>query len=127
MEEGEVCKRVFDLEYLFKGFNTLINKYSSSKDYVGKLKTEIIEMLDLPYENRVIFIGGTNKKHIRKKHRKEFDKYLDKIPEIIERPTYVGCILLVVVLSSLRSMIKILWLLSRLVKEMYYMLEVCIQ
>ena len=43
MEEGEVCKRVFDLEYLFKGFNTLINKYSSSKDYVGKLKTEIIE------------------------------------------------------------------------------------
>ena len=68
----------------------MINKFSSSKDYVGKLKTEIIEMLDLPYENRDIFIGGTNKKHIRKKHRKEFDKYFDKIPEIIERPTYVG-------------------------------------
>jgi len=68
----------------------LINKYSSGKDYVGKLKVEIIEMLELPYENRDIFIGGTNKKHIRKKHRKEFDNYLDRIPEIIENPTYVG-------------------------------------
>jgi len=54
LEEGEVCKQVFALEYLFKEFNTLINKYSSSKDYVGKLKTEIIKMLDLPYENRDI-------------------------------------------------------------------------
>ena len=25
-----------------------------------------------------------------KRHKKEFDNYLDKIPEIIESPTYVG-------------------------------------
>ena len=68
----------------------MINKYSSSKDYVGKLNDEVIEMLDLPYENRDIFIGGTNKKHIMKRHKKEFDNYIDKIPEIIESPTYVG-------------------------------------
>ena len=89
MDEKEVCKQVF-FKCLFKEIIKLIDKYSSSKDYVGKLKEEIIDLLDLSFENRDIFIGGTNKKHIRKKHKKEFDKYLDKIPEIIESPTYVG-------------------------------------
>ena len=72
MDKEEAYKQVFALEYLFKEFNTLINKYSSSKDYVG-------------------------------------------------------CIFLEVVLSLLRSMMKILWLLFRLVEEMCYMLEACIQ
>ncbi|MFW6229882.1 MAG: PBECR2 nuclease fold domain-containing protein [Halanaerobium sp.] len=68
----------------------MIRKYCSTKDYVGELKEEIIELFNLPFKNTDIYIGGTNKKHIRKKHKKEFDKYLDKLPEIINNPTYVG-------------------------------------
>ena len=68
----------------------MINKYSSSKDFVAKLNDDIINFFDLSIKSKNIFIGGTNKKHIKNKHKQEFDKYIDKLPEIIKEPTYVG-------------------------------------
>ncbi len=68
----------------------MIRKYSSTKDLVGKLNTDVINLLNLKFETQNIYIGGTNKKHIREKHKKEFDKYMDRLPEIINNPTYVG-------------------------------------
>ena len=69
---------------------TMINKYSSSKDFVAKLSADIIKLFDLNFKSKNIYIGGTNKKHIKKRHKKEFDKYVDKLPEIIKEPTYIG-------------------------------------
>ena len=69
---------------------TMINKHSSSKDFVAKLSTDIIKLFDLNFKSKNIYIGGTNKKHIKKRHKKEFDKYVDKLPEIIKEPTYIG-------------------------------------
>jgi|SRR6056297_1870136 len=68
----------------------MINKYSSSKDFVGKLNTNIINLLNLKMDPQCIYIGGTNKKHIRKKHNNEFEQYIEKLPEIIREPTYIG-------------------------------------
>lgn len=68
----------------------MIRKNCSSKDFIGKLNIDIIKLLDLEDGPQNIYIGGTNKKHIKEKHRKEFDKYIDKLPEIINDPTYVG-------------------------------------
>jgi hypothetical protein len=68
----------------------MIRKYQSTKDLVGKLNTDIINLLKLKFETQNIYIGGTNKKHIREKHKKEFDKYMDRLPKIISKPTYVG-------------------------------------
>ncbi len=68
----------------------MINKYSSTTDFVGVLDIKIINKLNLDFEPQNIYIGSTNKKHIRKKHNEEFEKYIDKLPEIIKEPTYVG-------------------------------------
>ena len=68
----------------------MINKYGSTTDLVGKLKTDVITLLNLKIESQNIYIGATNKQHIRNKHKEEFEKYIEKLSEIINTPTYVG-------------------------------------
>lgn len=57
---------------------------------VGFLNQEVIDQLGLTYKPSSIYIGVSNIEHIKRKHPTEFDAYLQKIPEIIEHPDYIG-------------------------------------
>lgn len=57
---------------------------------VGILSEKVIKLLGLNCKPQNIFIGPTNIAHMKKEHPECFDKYFDKIPEIIAHPDYVG-------------------------------------
>ena len=57
---------------------------------VGKISTEVIKLLDLPLsENTPIYVGITNIAHMAKEHSYEFNRFYDKIPQIISTADYV--------------------------------------
>ena len=58
---------------------------------VGILSKRVIKLLNLEYKKELpIFIGQSNILHIKNKHSEDFNKYGDKINEIIQNPTYVA-------------------------------------
>jgi len=58
---------------------------------IGKITKKIIQILNLKYnEEKPIFIGDANIKHIKDEHPEDFKKYASKIEEIIKYPTYLA-------------------------------------
>ncbi len=58
---------------------------------VGELNSNIITKLQLNITPRTpIYIGDSNEEHIKKRHPYEYDKYYDRIPDILSTPDYVG-------------------------------------
>ena len=59
-----------------------------SKDINNALKTLLDSSIDL--EGTVILVGPNNLKHVQEKHPKSFNKYTERLPEIISSPDYVS-------------------------------------
>ena len=57
--------------------------------WVGDLSQEVILRLGLHYDPGPVYIGPSNIEHIRCRHPIEYVKYLQDIPDIIERPNYI--------------------------------------
>ena len=57
---------------------------------VGILKKDIIGSLGICLLCGDIKMYPGAIKHIKQKHKEDFDKYFDKIPEIINSPDYIG-------------------------------------
>jgi len=58
---------------------------------IGKITKEIIEILSLDYtEEKPIYIGESNIKHMKERHLRDYNKYGKKVKEIIKRPTYLA-------------------------------------
>lgn len=58
---------------------------------IGKITKKIIQILGLNYnEEKPIFIGDANIKHMKDEHPEDFKKYASKIEEIIRKPTYLA-------------------------------------
>ncbi|WXJ86893.1 hypothetical protein MHOCP_09100 [Moorella humiferrea] len=67
-----------------------LNRDSNKVQNVGILSQKVISILGLNYSPKQILIGPSNIEHMKKKHPDCFDKYFEKIPEIISKPDYVG-------------------------------------
>ena len=58
---------------------------------IGKITKKIIKTINLDYKKeKDIFIGESNLIHIQKRHPQDYEKYIDKIEEIIRKPTYLA-------------------------------------
>jgi len=57
---------------------------------VGEISIEVIRLLDLPLSGATpIYMGATNVAHIANEHSYEFNRFSDKIPQIISTADYV--------------------------------------
>ena len=58
---------------------------------VGEFSSEVIELLDLNISaGTAIFIGDTNREHMKNSHHYEYEVYYHRIPKIISSPDYIG-------------------------------------
>ena len=58
---------------------------------IGKVNKKVIKLLGLDYnEEKPIFIGDSNIKHMIDEHPKDFEKYGACIGDIINAPTYLA-------------------------------------
>lgn len=58
---------------------------------IGEINELVINILDLSLETATpIFIGETNLSHMQSEHPEDFEKYGDKIEEILVSPDYVA-------------------------------------
>ena len=58
---------------------------------IGTVTKRVIKILELDYkEEQPIFIGDANIKHMQEEHPEDFEKYGEKIEEIIKNPTYLA-------------------------------------
>lgn len=58
---------------------------------IGKLNSNIIKLLELPYNHEEpIYISDANIEHIKRKHFQDYMEYGTKIEDIIRTPTYVA-------------------------------------
>ncbi len=58
---------------------------------IGEFSQKIIDTLTLNVSvGTPIYIGDSNIEHIKSRHPYEFEKYIDKIEEIISKPDYIG-------------------------------------
>ena len=58
---------------------------------IAYIRQEIINLLALDMEaNTPIYMGDSNREHIRRRHPYEYERYLSDIKIIIEKPDYVG-------------------------------------
>ncbi len=58
---------------------------------IGEVNQSVINMLGLALdEAKPILIGETNIAHMKKEHPEDFEKYGDKVAEIINTPDYVA-------------------------------------
>ena len=58
---------------------------------IGKITKEVIKILGLNYKEEVpIFIGISNISHMKERHAIDFERYGNKIREIIKKPTYLA-------------------------------------
>ncbi|MDA2119323.1 PBECR2 nuclease fold domain-containing protein [Bacillus cereus] len=58
---------------------------------IGEINELVINILDLSLETATpIFIGETNLSHMQSEHPEDFEKYGDKIEEILASPDYVA-------------------------------------
>lgn len=67
-----------------------ISLLRNTPQYVGSLTQEVITYLGLECQPGPIYIGPSNIEHIRKRHPMEFTNHLQDIPDIIQRPDYIG-------------------------------------
>ena len=62
----------------------------AERDVVGVLTKKVIDTFGLSMnEGSIILCGNSNKDHMKAEHPDDFEKYGDKIPEIIAEPTYI--------------------------------------
>lgn len=60
-------------------------------EIIGYISQSVINLLELEIKpNTPVFIGESNKTHIRNRHPYEYDKYYKDIGIIINTPDYVG-------------------------------------
>lgn len=58
---------------------------------VGKITQKVIDTFNLRLaEGQPIFCGQSNKDHMKNEHPEDFEKYGDKIEEIIENPDFIA-------------------------------------
>ena len=58
---------------------------------IGKVSKKVIDILGLDYEQeKPIFIGENNIKHMKEKHQEDYIRYGIDIEKIISEPTYVA-------------------------------------
>ena len=58
---------------------------------IAYIKKEIIELLDLDLPpDTPVYMGDSNREHIKNRHPYEYEKYLPDIGIIIEEPDYAG-------------------------------------
>lgn len=63
----------------------------SKPKVVGTLSDKVIKEFNLTYElEQEIYCGEDNKQHMMDKHPEDFDKYGDKLEEIINNPDYIA-------------------------------------
>lgn len=58
---------------------------------IGEINQSVINMLNLTLdEEKPILIGDTNIEHMKKEHPEDFEKYGDKIEEILNNPDFIA-------------------------------------
>lgn len=58
---------------------------------IACIKKEVIDLLELKIAaNTPVYMGDSNREHIRRRHPYEYERYLSDIKMIIENPDYVG-------------------------------------
>lgn len=58
---------------------------------VGRLDHRVIELFQLPLESDVpIFLGDSNVEHMKQEHPEDYEKYGDKLEQIIRNPDFVA-------------------------------------
>lgn len=58
---------------------------------IGVLTKKVIELFDLSYnEDEPIYCGESNKEHMKSEHPSDYERYGDKIKEIIESPDFIA-------------------------------------
>ena len=58
---------------------------------IGKVDKKVIELLNLAYEEeKPIFIGEANLKHMQDEHPEDFQKYGEQLEDILRNPTYLA-------------------------------------
>jgi len=58
---------------------------------VGKISERVIKVLGLNMDAETpIYMGESNVNHMMQRHPSDYEKYGDKIPEILNQPDYVG-------------------------------------
>ena len=58
---------------------------------IGKVNKKVIELLNLEYEEeKPIFIGEANLKHMQDEHPEDFQKYGEQLEDILRNPTYLA-------------------------------------
>ncbi|MCI8486989.1 MAG: transposase [Clostridia bacterium] len=58
---------------------------------IGKVNKKVIELLGLEYKEELpIILGDSNIEHMKRQHPEDYDKYGNRIMEIVNNPTYVA-------------------------------------
>ena len=61
------------------------------RERIGEFSVVVVEALELGIEpGTPIYIGESNRKHMARRHRADFDKYGSRIGRIIAEPDYIG-------------------------------------
>lgn len=61
------------------------------KEQIGKITNRTISLLNLTATpDAPIYIGDSNREHMKKSHPNDYAKYGDKIEDILNSPDYVG-------------------------------------
>ncbi|MBO6178340.1 MAG: transposase [Selenomonadaceae bacterium] len=64
---------------------------NGTNEPIAAIKTEVIQALGLNCaENTPIYLGQSNIEHMKQSHPKEYEKYFERINEILNLPDYVG-------------------------------------
>lgn len=71
-----------------KDVNLEENRYTTQ--IIGRVPSEVWDILGLTMENKEVFIYPGAIRHIKKRHPHAFKLYLKKIPEVIQYPDYIG-------------------------------------
>lgn len=67
-----------------------IQEYTHEIQEIGTLNKKIIKLLGLKKLCGRIVLNPGAIKHIKNKHEEDFQKYFERIPEIIDNPDYAG-------------------------------------
>ncbi len=58
---------------------------------IGRITKKVIRILELDYDKeQPIFIGDANIKHMQERHPLDFERYGQKMEDIIKNPTYLA-------------------------------------
>ncbi|MDR4144987.1 PBECR3 domain-containing polyvalent protein [Bacillus paranthracis] len=61
------------------------------REKIGEINDVVSNILKLPFKTDIpIILGESNLEHMKKQHPEDFEKYGDKISEIISSPDYVA-------------------------------------